>query len=83
MPYVIIEYATRSVDGDERSRTHPGHGYPAHTEESCEYREYANEDVWAEEVKTLHLRNAKYTAGFLTKAEVAMRVTINDKVVGG
>lgn len=32
--WVIMMYKTESVhvEGDERSRTHPGHGYPAHTE---------------------------------------------------
>ena len=32
--YVVIVYKTTSVhhEGDERSRTHPGHGYPEYTE---------------------------------------------------
>jgi hypothetical protein len=32
--FAVIIYGTRSVyhEGDERSRTCPGHGYPAHTE---------------------------------------------------
>jgi len=31
--YAVLIYRTESfhVPGDERSRTHPGHGYPAHT----------------------------------------------------
>lgn len=27
--YVILEFDTIHTEGDERSRTHPGHGYPA------------------------------------------------------
>lgn len=32
--FAVIIYGTRSIhhEGDERSRTCPGHGYPAHTE---------------------------------------------------
>jgi glyoxylase-like metal-dependent hydrolase (beta-lactamase superfamily II) len=32
--FAVILYETRSIyhEGDERSRTCPGHGYPAHTE---------------------------------------------------
>lgn len=32
--FAVILYGTRSVHipGDERSRTNPGHGYPAHTD---------------------------------------------------
>ncbi len=28
--YIVIEKSSYHVPGDERSRTHPGHGYPAH-----------------------------------------------------
>jgi hypothetical protein len=39
--YVLLLFKERSVHvpGDERSRTHPGHGYPAHdvSFRGCEY----------------------------------------------
>lgn len=28
--YIVIEKCSYHVPGDERSRTHPGHGHPAH-----------------------------------------------------
>ncbi len=31
-------------EGDERSRTHPGHGYPAYTETVRTFKEFNNED---------------------------------------
>ena len=33
MKYAIIYEDTIHHEGDERSRTHPGHGYPAYSEE--------------------------------------------------
>jgi len=32
-----------TVPGDERSRTHPGHGYPEHTVSCTKVREFQNE----------------------------------------
>lgn len=32
--YIVIEKHSVWVPGDERSRTHPGHGYPAHYEDT-------------------------------------------------
>ena len=33
--YAVLVYKVRriTIPGDERSRTHPGHGYPEHTDE--------------------------------------------------
>ena len=31
--YLLIEKESIYIPGDERSRTNPGHGYPAHTQE--------------------------------------------------
>ena len=39
---VIIE-RTVQHEGDERSRTHPGHGYPAYTETVHEFKEFKTE----------------------------------------
>lgn len=35
--YAIILFGSIYIDGDERSRTHPGHGYPAHSENKIDY----------------------------------------------
>lgn len=35
--YAIIENQSVHIPGDERSRTHPGHGYPASTENFIRY----------------------------------------------
>ena len=35
--YAILEFSSFHVEGDQRSRDAPGHGYPAHTKQTCEY----------------------------------------------
>ena len=56
--WAIIEFSTINIPGDERSRTHPGHGYPAHSEAVVKYRAYDTESEWAAEVEALERRNA-------------------------
>ena len=33
----VLVFSTRYIEGDERSRTNPGHGYPAHVEHDVKY----------------------------------------------
>lgn len=40
--YLIVKRKTIHHAGDERSRTHPGHGYPAYTEEFDEVIKHTN-----------------------------------------
>jgi hypothetical protein len=49
--YAILEKRSISIPGDERSRTHPGHGYPASTEEVWDYIVFPNRVEWVAEVK--------------------------------
>lgn len=42
--YAIITTDTYTIPGDERSRTHPGHGYPEHTVNSISYLPFKDED---------------------------------------
>ncbi len=44
--YAIVEFDSIYIEGDERSRTHPGHGYPAHTEPTVKYIVFANQSDW-------------------------------------
>ena len=44
MKYGVLETTLRHVEGDERSRTHPGHGYPAHTVKDTKLHEFDNEE---------------------------------------
>jgi len=51
--FAVLEESSTSVhhEGDERSRTNPGHGYPAYTEtiHSIDYKSFKDQDelkVW-------------------------------------
>lgn len=43
--WAIISNTTIHHEGDERSRTNPGHGYPAHSTTIMEYTPYATEEA--------------------------------------
>lgn len=49
--YAILVPKSTYIPGDERSRTHPGHGYPESTEQSWDYIVFPDRESWAEEVK--------------------------------
>jgi len=56
--WAIIQRTTITIPGDERSRTHPGHGYPEHTEEAIYYRPFHDEAEFLAEMKKLEWRKA-------------------------
>jgi hypothetical protein len=50
--FAVVYTETIHVEGDERSRTHPGHGYPAHTIEHQVFKEFKDENefrAWIED----------------------------------
>ena len=49
--YAIIEFSSYYVEGDERSRTNPGHGYPGHSENKAEYIVFDSKEEWEGEVQ--------------------------------
>ena len=75
--YAIIVFNTRSIyhEGDERSRTNPGHGYPAYTEKvkEFEYFSFPKTDVgkesWEKMLKDLYLQE-KDIVGFISSGKV-------------
>ena len=44
--FVILSFYTVFIPGDERSRTNPGHGYPAEHKQIAEYIAFTNEADW-------------------------------------
>lgn len=51
--FAIVEFSSYHVDGDERSRTNPGHGYPAHDVSTASYRWTLDRSEWENEVRGL------------------------------
>lgn len=49
--YAILASKSTHIPGDERSRTNPGHGYPASTEQSWDYIVFSDRASWEREVK--------------------------------
>ena len=56
--WAIIGYESQYIEGDERSRTHPGHGYPGHTMSYVSYRAFIDEAEWLKAIDAL--ANPKY-----------------------
>lgn len=81
--YVIQVHSTHSEyhEGDERSRTNPGHGYPAYTSTTNLIQQYATTDksVWENAIKTLLLGDEKrrdYVAFVCEKANISVHVSV-------
>lgn len=51
--FLILTFGTITIPGDERSRTHPGHGYPESTEHTTTVVVYKTRAAWEEEIKRL------------------------------
>jgi hypothetical protein len=83
--YAVIIYKTIHIyhEGDERSRTNPGHGYPAYDEQiaSCEHYVTEEKEDFENFVKSLHSKNEKDFIFFevfaLGKLEVKIDVGVN------
>ena len=58
--WAIITTEQIYIDGDERSRTNPGHGYPAHTVENISYEAFTNYAAFKTKVENLNARNKSF-----------------------
>lgn len=74
--YAIIESVGIYTPGDERSRTNPGHGYPASTDYYNVYTAYTDKAAWEERIKSLTLRNSVFVAIEAKPVTVTTTVTI-------
>lgn len=79
---VIIE---RNIhhEGDERSRTHPGHGYPAYTETVKEFKEFKDEAEfrqWIECAESKRYRGETYKAIAYKPVEITKTISFDIKL---
>ena len=76
----ILMPKSTHVPGDERSRTNPGHGYPAHTEQSWEIQLFPNEEEWKAEIVRLMsaegFMRKQFKAFRMIPPEVTTRITV-------
>lgn len=77
--YAIVSERTVHHEGDERSRTNPGHGYPAYSETVTDYKAYPDRESWEKEIKRReHLvYKTKYTAMYVTPAQIVTSINVD------
>jgi hypothetical protein len=74
--YAIITFASVFIPGDERSRTNPGHGYPASTETYNHYYIYESRADWEAEVSKMTLNKEKFLAIHAKPASVSVETKV-------
>ncbi len=77
--FVILEFSSISIPGDQRSRDAPGHGYPAHTEETVTYIVYKTQEDWKAEISKRTRENSGYRNQWvpLICRKVEIKVDVN------
>ena len=77
--WVILKFSSVYIPEDERSRTNPGHGYPAKNVPVVSYEAYAEYAEWrlaVEKLEGAQCRQA-YFAAKVTPAKVTTQTSIN------
>lgn len=81
--WAIIKFGSIHIPGDERSRTHPGHGYPERNEPSLEYRAFLNKADWEAAVGELagekHTSNDSWIAMRVNPVTATIKVEITEE----
>jgi hypothetical protein len=79
MKYAVIVNRSIYIEGDERSRTNPGHGYGAHTENYKELVEFDTEEALKKWI--LRNENEKFRAIQFEDVEFVREITVKKKPV--
>lgn len=79
--FAIIEFSSYYVEGDEHSRSAPGHGYPGGYESKCEYIVFENELEWKTEINkrmtSQYGNKDKFIAVRVTPAQIGLQTTVS------
>ena len=80
--WAIITSSSIYIPGDERSRTNPGHGYPAENQRIVEYEAYLTEEKWIEAIEELESKafRESYIALEVHPAKIKSTLNITTKV---
>lgn len=78
--WAILKTGSIYVPGDERSRTNPGHGYPASTEYHIDYEVYLTREKWVKAVEELEFSKIpkEYVAVEVNPAKVTRKIDLNE-----
>jgi len=74
--FVILTPRSIHIPGDERSRTNPGHGYPAHTESCWDIELYSDEESWKSDIVNLTRRRVDFKAVRMFPVKVVTEVNV-------
>lgn len=80
MKYAALVSKSITIPGDERSRLHPGHGYPEHTEEYLELVTFENKEAMEVWVKRSTTGYSKPTFKLIKYEELNYETTVSVKV---
>lgn len=75
--FAILTTTGVYTPGDERSRTNPGHGYPASTDYYWTMQVFQNRKAWEDEVKVLAERKSEFKAVFIEPANIQTSISID------
>ena len=77
--WVILEFGSINIPGDERSRTNPGHGYGPSTQTTRSYKAYLSHTDWVAAIERLEKEARKGTRSYV--ALIVDRPRITTKVM--
>jgi hypothetical protein len=84
--FAIVTQASVHIPGDERSRTNPGHGYPAETHYYLNYEAFTNRASWLRKIEEYenprYGSREEYRAFEVNPVKVERTVTIKTKASG-
>lgn len=64
------------IPGDERSRTDPGHGYPAETQKSWDLLAFENQTDWEDEISARTLAGKDFVPFKMIRPEVSISTEV-------
>jgi len=74
--FAIVTQDSVHIPGDERSRTHPGHGYPAETRYFSVYEAFTDRELWESRIRNLTRSQERFHAMEVKPAKVETKISV-------
>jgi hypothetical protein len=78
--WAIVKFDSVHIPADERSKTNPGHGYPAHDQPIVRYEIYETKEEWVEAIRKLESQTYdrnKYMAIEAIPAKISTQIKVD------